>query len=147
MVEIKEIELESLEQLADLYQELMNQRSNSDKLEQVFNVIKADNRYILLGAFVDGELMGSLMGIMCHDLIGECKSFMVIENVVVSSRARRQGVGKKLMLAIEEVAHERDCLYIILVSGEQRKEAHIFYESLGYRDEKVEGYRKYLSSH
>jgi len=147
MVEIKEIELESLEQLADLYQELMNQRSNSDKLEQVFNVIKADNRYILLGAFVDGELMGSLMGIMCHDLIGECKSFMVIENVVVSSRARRQGVGRRLMLAIEEVAHERDCLYIILVSGEQRKEAHIFYESLGYRDEKVEGYRKYLSSH
>lgn len=147
MVVIKEIELASLHELGDLYQELMNKPSNLNKLEEVFKEIKADRRYILLGAFVEGELLGSLMGIICQDLVGDCKPFMVIENVVVSSRARRQGVGKKLMNAIEEIAHERDCYYIILVSGEQRKEAHIFYESLGYRDKKVEGYRKYLSSH
>lgn len=147
MVVIKEIELESLHELGDLYQELMNKPSDLNKLEEVYEVIKADSRYILLGAFIDGELMGSLMGIICQDLVGDCKPFMVIENVVVSSRARRQGVGKKLMNAIEEMAHERDCYYIILVSGEQRKEAHIFYEMLGYREEKVEGYRKYLSSH
>lgn len=147
MVIIKEIELESLHELGDLYQELMKEPSDLKKLEETFKVVKADNRYILLGAFVEGELLGSLMGIVCHDLVGDCKPFMVIENVVVSSRARRQGVGKKLMHAIEEAARERDCFYIILVSGEKRKEAHIFYESLGYRDEKVEGYRKYLSSH
>lgn len=147
MVVIKEIESESLHELGGLYQELMNQPSDFKKLEETFKLVKADQRYILLGAFVEGELLGSLMGIVCHDLIGDCKPFMVIENVVVSSRARRQGVGKKLMHAIEEAARERDCFYIILVSGEKRKEAHIFYESLGYRDEKVEGYRKYLSSH
>lgn len=147
MVIIKEIELESLPELGDLYQELMKEPSDLKKLEETFKVVKADNRYILLGAFVEGELLGSLMGIVCHDLVGDCKPFMVIENVVVSSRARRQGVGKKLMHAIEEAARERECYYIILVSGEKRKEAHVFYESLGYRDEKVEGYRKYLSSH
>ena len=147
MVVIKEIEFESLHELGDLYQDLTDKPSDSNKLEETFKLIKADSQYILLGSFVDGELMGSLMGIVCHDLIGDCKPFMVIENVVVSSRVRRQGVGKKLMLAIEEIAHERDCFYILLVSGEKRKEAHVFYESLGYRDEKVEGYRKYLSSH
>ncbi|MNB95649.1 putative acetyltransferase [compost metagenome] len=147
MVVIKEIEMESLPELGNLYQELMNKPSDLNKLEKVFKVVKADNRYILLGAFVEGELLGSLMGIVCQDLVGDCKPFMVIENVVVSVRARRQGVGKKLMNAIEQAARERDCYYIILVSGEQRKEAHVFYESLGYRDEKVEGYRKHLSSH
>ncbi|MDQ0088526.1 ribosomal protein S18 acetylase RimI-like enzyme [Paenibacillus anaericanus] len=84
------------------------------------------------------------MGIICHDFVGECKPFMVIENVIVSNRARRQGIGKKLMLEIERIAKERDCYYIILVSGEQRKEAHVFYEKLGFKDEKVEGYRKHL---
>ncbi|AWV33142.1 GNAT family N-acetyltransferase [Paenibacillus sp. FSL H7-0716] len=147
MVVIKEIEIESLPELGNLYQELMNKPSDLNKLEEVFKVVKADNRYILLGAFVEGKLLGSLMGIVCQDLVGDCKPFMVIENVVVSARARRQGVGKKLMNAIEQAARERDCYYIILVSGEQRKEAHVFYESLGYRDEKVEGYRKHLSSH
>ncbi|OMD86184.1 GNAT family N-acetyltransferase [Paenibacillus odorifer] len=147
MVVIKEIEMESLPELGNLYQELMNKPSDLNKLEKVFKGVKADNRYILLGAFVEGELLGSLMGIVCQDLVGDCKPFMVIENVVVSVRARRKGVGKKLMNAIEQAARERDCYYIILVSGEQRKEAHVFYESLGYRDEKVEGYRKHLSSH
>lgn len=48
------------------------------------------------------------------------------------------------MLEFERIAKERDCYYIILVSGEQRKEAHVFYEKLGFKDEKVEGYRKHL---
>lgn len=147
MVIIKEIEAESLEALNELYSELTGSRTDSAKLEKAFSTIKADSRYILLGAFVDGELLGSMMGIVCQDLVGDCRPFMVIENVVVSTRARRQGLGKKLMTAIEQAAHDRDCYYIILVSGEKRKEAHVFYEAMGYREEKVEGYRKHLSSH
>lgn len=147
MVIIKEIEADSLEALNGLYSELTGAAAEPAKLKEVFSTIKADSRYILLGAFLDGELMGSLMGIICQDLIGDCRPFMVIENVVVSSRARRQGLGKQLMTAIEAIAHERDCYYIILVSGEKRKEAHVFYERMGYREEKVEGYRKHLTSH
>lgn len=147
MVILKEITTEHLEALSDLYVELVERRSDPDKLKQVFKQIEGDSRYIVLGAFVDGELLGSVMGIECYDLIGDCRPFMVIENVVVSARARRQGLGRKLMTAMEEKARERNCLYMILVSGERRKEAHIFYDSLGFRDEKVEGYRKHLSSH
>ncbi|MFF2907293.1 GNAT family N-acetyltransferase [Paenibacillus sp. NPDC057934] len=145
MVILKEIETDDLDALNDLYHELVERAAERSKLEEVFKLVKDDNRYILLGAFIDGELVGSVMGILCYDLVGDCRSFMVIENVVVSSRARRQGVGKKLMVRMEEIARERDCYYMILVSGEQRKEAHIFYETLGFRDEKVEGYRKHLS--
>ncbi|MFF2016104.1 GNAT family N-acetyltransferase [Paenibacillus sp. NPDC058177] len=145
MVILKEIEADQLDALNDLYHELVERAAERSKLKEVFKLVKADNRYILLGAFIDGELLGSVMGILCYDLVGDCRPFMVIENVVVSSRARRQGVGKKLMVRIEEIARERDCYYMILVSGEQRKEAHIFYETLGFRDEKVEGYRKHLS--
>lgn len=147
MVAIREIESDSLSALSELYSELTNKSTDFNKLEAVYKVIKANSNYILLGAYIEGELLGSVMGIVCYDLVGECKPFMVIENVVVSSRARRQGVGQKLMAALEVIARERDCWYIILVSGEQRKEAHIFYEALGYREEKVEGYRKHLISH
>ncbi|KWX86424.1 hypothetical protein AMQ83_19035 [Paenibacillus riograndensis] len=147
MVTIKEIEFESLGALNRLYDELIGGPTDPQKLEAAFQSVKADSRYILLGAFVDGELLGSMMGIICQDLVGDCRPFMVIENVVVSSRARRQGLGKKLIAALEAIAHERDGYYIMFVSGEKRKEAHIFYEAMGYREEKVEGYRKHLSSH
>ena len=85
------------------------------------------------------------MGIVCQDLVGACRPFLVIENVVVSSEFRRSGIGRLLMDSIEAVAREQNCYYIILVSGGQRKEAHRFYAALGYKDEAVEGYRKHLA--
>ncbi|NEZ45422.1 GNAT family N-acetyltransferase [Paenibacillus alvei] len=145
MLVIRPITQDELPALSQLYTELMGSQTNMAKLEQVYRKIQHDDQYIILGAFHEGQLAGTLMGIICHDLVGECKPFMVIENVIVSPTVRRQGVGKKLMQDIENIARHRDCAYIIFVSGEQRKEAHVFYEKLGFKDEKVEGYRKYLA--
>ncbi|OBY78291.1 GNAT family N-acetyltransferase [Paenibacillus sp. KS1] len=145
MITIRSITENDLLALSQLYQELMGQQTNQSKLEQVYRTIQLNEQYIILGAFDEEQLVGSLMGIICHDLVGDCKPFMVIENVIVSPVVRRQGVGKKLMQEIENMARQRDCYYIIFVSGEQRKEAHQFYERLGFKDEKVEGYRKHLT--
>ncbi|MCM3293024.1 GNAT family N-acetyltransferase [Paenibacillus sp. MER 180] len=145
MITIRSITENDLLALSQLYRELMGQQTNQAKLEQVYRTIQHNEQYIILGAFDEEQLVGSLMGIICHDLVGDCKPFMVIENVIVSPVVRRQGVGKKLMQEIENMARQRDCYYIIFVSGEQRKEAHQFYERLGFKDEKVEGYRKHLT--
>lgn len=144
MIEIKPIAAEHLPALAGLYEELMEEPARLDRLTAAFDAIERDPRYILLGAFAAGELAGSIMGIVCQDLVGECRPFMVIENVIVSSRHQRMGIGKTLMSFIETAARERGCSYIILVSGARRKAAHQMYAALGYRDEPVEGYRKYL---
>lgn len=47
--------------------------------------------------------MGSLMGVANRELIGECRPFMVIENVIVSNKHRRMGIGK--MLTINAMQH------------------------------------------
>lgn len=70
MVTIEQIEIASLEALNTLYNELMGGRADPVKLENAFRTIREDERYVLLGAFVDGELLGSLMGIVCQDLVG-----------------------------------------------------------------------------
>lgn len=144
MTDIRHIAESDLPALARLYEELMGIPTNGDRMLQVFRSAESSGNYHILGAFHEGELAGSLMGIICLDFVGSCKPFMVIENVIVSSRIRRQGIGKKLMEAIEQIARDHDCGYIIFLSGEQRKEAHRFYEKLGYRDEQVEGFRKLL---
>lgn len=146
MITIREVTKGDLNDLCRLYEELMDhQPTNYEKIVEVYEVMQASGNYHVLGAFKDGVLAGSVMGIICQDLVGECRPFMVIENVVVSDRFRRLGIGKQLMMNIEAIARERDCNYVILVSGGQRKEAHAFYEKLGFKDEKVEGYRKHLS--
>jgi GNAT superfamily N-acetyltransferase len=144
LITLKHISFDDLSDLSELYNELIGKKTNYTKLINVFERIQTNENYIILGAFNDDKLVGSLMGIICHDLVGECRPFMVVENVIVSHRARRQGIGKKLMLEIERITKERDCYYMIFVSGEQRKEAHEFYEKLGFKEENVEGYRKHF---
>lgn len=69
---------------------------------------------------------------------------MVIEDVVVLQEFRRQGIAKQLLIKIEEIARDAKCSMIIFVSSEHRLGAHKLYESLGYGNDKVNGYRKRL---
>ncbi len=144
MLEIKRIENTDLKDLSLLFKELSGKKSIWENMIKNFELINKNGDYILLGAKYYGELVGSLMGILCLDLVGECKPFMVIENVIVLSKARGKGIGKKLMIEIERIGKKKNCHYIIFVSGANRKDAHKFYESLGYKLDKVQGFKKIL---
>jgi GNAT superfamily N-acetyltransferase len=144
MVSIQPIKIDDLKELAELYRQLAGKKTNARKMKRSYQWMESNPDYILLGAKSDGELQGSLMGVVCHDLVGECRPFMVIENVIVSRGCRRQDVGTALMQTMEKIARRRDCFYIMFVSKTRRKEAHRFYESLGYRLDAVQGFKKYL---
>ena len=49
-----------------------------------------------------------------------------------------------LMEEIENIGRIRDCFYTMFVSGSRRKEAHLFYEAVGYDLDLVQGFKKYL---
>jgi GNAT superfamily N-acetyltransferase len=57
-----------------------------------------------------------------------------IGGLVVDNNFRRQGIGEKLMRKSEEWAKEKGYKAIRLRSGGQRKEAHKFYEKIGYKN-------------
>lgn len=143
MITIRKVRTGDLPQLAELYEELVQEPSVETNMRETFARIEADDRYCLLGAFEDERLAGSAMGIFCYDLIGDCRPFMVVENVIVSERFRGQKAGKLLMEELERLAKARNCGYAILVSSGFRKEAHAFYESLGYTED-VRGFRRRL---
>lgn len=144
MIAIQPMKAEDQTQLSLLMMELTGTQTDAAVFGRTFRKILEDQQYILLGAYHNGELAGTAMGIVCMDLTGDCRPFMVVENVVVSANHRKLGIGRQLMLALEERAKERNCCYVILVSGKQRVEAHRLYESLGYRDEGAEGFRKHF---
>jgi ribosomal protein S18 acetylase RimI-like enzyme len=144
MVEIIRIVEKDLEDLKTIFEELTDNKCDLKKMAQSFQLISQNQDYIVLGAKHKGKLAGSLMGIICHDLVGECKPFMVIENVIVLSAYRGLGIGKKMMIEIERIGKENNCFYTMFVSGSNRKGAHTFYESLGYKIDEVQGFKKYL---
>lgn len=60
-----------------------------------------------------------------------------IEGIIVDSNYRGHGVGKKLMLFVEEIAKASSPTIIDLTSGTRRKKdgSHEFYHALDYKNE------------
>jgi GNAT superfamily N-acetyltransferase len=144
MVSIEPIKIQDLKELAKLYRQLAGKKTGGRRMKQNFEWMQSNPDYLVLGAKSEGKLMGSLMAVVCHDLVGECRPFMVVENVIVSRGHRRQGIGRRLMRTVERIARQRHCYYIMFVSKSRRTDAHRFYESLGYRLDVVQGFKKVL---
>ena len=123
-MEISKIEKADLPALQQLYLQLVDIPSDMVAVEKIFAQIDANPSYHLLGTKLDGRLVGTLMGIVCHDLVGNFEAFMVIENVIVAEEYRGRGIAKGLFARIEEIAVEQSCSYICFVSGNNRTVAH-----------------------
>ena len=89
----------------------------------------------------EGEtILGTVSGFCCRGLAG---SFLAIEDLIVGEDLRGGGIGTKLMETLHQFGKASGCCYAILVSSGFRKQAHHFYEKIGYVEE-VRGFRKDL---
>jgi ribosomal protein S18 acetylase RimI-like enzyme len=82
------------------------------------------------------------MGIICEELYGDCKPFMIIEDLIVDKNRRRNSTGSALMRELEKHAVDSNCCQIIFVTESDRTDAHHFYKSLGYEFEPYKGFKK-----
>jgi GNAT superfamily N-acetyltransferase len=60
------------------------------------------------------------------------RPYAMIENVVTEAGRRRSGLGGGVVRYAVEHARERGCYKVVLLSGAKRKEAHAFYEAIGF---------------
>jgi GNAT superfamily N-acetyltransferase len=145
MITIDKIDFKDLSGLKSLYENAFEGSiSDYDKMINVFDKIKDNSNYIILCAKINDKIVGSVLGVICNELFGQCNPFMVLEDVAVLKTHRRLGIAKQLMMKIEELAKAAKCSMILFVSSEHRVGAHKLYESLGYGIDKVNGYRKRL---
>lgn len=89
---------------------------------------------IVLAAELDGEIAGYIHGSPYEVLYND--SLINVLGLVVKEKARRLGIGKRLMEEMESYAKVNGFSGIRLSSGESRADAHRFYESIGYVNRK-----------
>lgn len=61
------------------------------------------------------------------------RPYALLEGLVVDKKQRHHGIGTQLFKKCIEIARQKNCYKMIFTSGTDRKEAHKFYEKLGFK--------------
>lgn len=131
-------------EVAELYEMFWGDVSHVDKMKRKLSLWENDNRHHLLVAKADGKIIGTIFGVICEELYGECKPFLVMEDLIVKKEFRRAGVARALLLHIESIGREHDCSQIQFITESNRKDAISFYETMGYNSKFNIGFKKKL---
>ena len=138
---IRQLEKRDLSRLANLYYQFWGDHSDVAEMENQFDMMQTENTHIILVCEINNTIVGSVMGVVCRELYGDCRPFMVVENMIVDKAHRRNGIGRQLLCALETAAKERHCTQMILVTEKDRADACAFYEAYGF-SKNTTGYKK-----
>jgi len=141
-IEIKILLENDLKPLAKLYKQFWNEDSNIEKMKIKYKELENNPNYIFLCAIIDKIVVGSVMGIVCEELYGECRPYMLMEDLVVDKEYGRMGIGKSLMNELEKIAKKRDCYQMLFITDTDRRNAVSFYESLGFDSKTHIGFKR-----
>ena len=134
-MEIRELTKDDISSLLELYVQLdeANRELSLEKSAEVWtDEIEGNKNIHYFGAIDDGKVVSSCYCVIIPNLTNFNRPICFIENVVTDKKYRKQGLAGKVIKMAVETAKKSGCYKVILQSGIARKEAHQFYENLGF---------------
>lgn len=130
------------EHIAALCQQLGYPATQED-VQRRLNQIQQDEQHAVYVAELPGHVSGWVHVYVCQLIVADPQA--EIGGLVVDEDYRRCGVGRLLMQQAEQWAREKGCWAVYLRSNVVRKDAHAFYEGIGYSNVKTSmAFRKAL---
>ena len=130
---IRLIEVEDFPELYDLLTQLMTKNPpNRSKMELAFREA-LDDPMVKIGVFDDGQEIVGMISVSVHHTLHHSGWVALVDEMVVSEKVRRQGVGKDLMDWAKVEARKLGADTLELHSAVYRKDAYAFYQSLGFK--------------
>nr|WP_295785107.1 GNAT family N-acetyltransferase [Rhodoferax sp.] len=133
------------QRITELYRQLVGHPAVTVQPERIAAVANDRNTALLVCEY-QGEVQGSALVSLCADVMFGTQPFAVVENVVVDTCMRSQGMGAALLRHIEAFCLANDCSKIMLLSSFQREQAHRFFERAGFVGSTKRGFVKYRSA-
>lgn len=110
---------------------------------KAFDEIDADKNNELIVAEADGEIVGTLQITFTPSISFQGGKRATVESVRVDKKHRGKGIGKELMNWAIARAKTENCITMQLTTNADRKDAHRFYENLGFKGSHL-GMKLYL---
>ncbi|WP_180901326.1 GNAT family N-acetyltransferase [Martelella soudanensis] len=104
-----------------------------DDYRDAFEAIKASASNTLYVAELDDMIVGTFQTTYIRTLTGRGGATLTIEAVQTHPEWRGRGIGRKMIETAIDEARIEGCRLVQLMSNASRKDAHRFYERLGFR--------------
>ena len=127
---VRAVESADIEALADLMTQL-GYETRASEMEMRMEAILANKNYATFVAVSKGKVCGMIGTFTCYTYEHNNPSARILA-LVVSKEARGRRVGQALIAAAEEDLAQRNIRRVAVNARFERKEAHKFYEKLGY---------------
>ena len=141
------IRYHELEELLDLYGQLHPddppfERNNG--LEQAWDEIYNDGDQFYLVCEENGKIVSSCTLVIIKNLTRSMRPYGVIENVITHRDYRRRGYGTKVMHKAIDLAREKNCYKVMLMTSAKDEATLRFYEGTGLEKGIKTGFVKYI---
>ncbi len=148
---VRRARIDDLPELLDLLDELQDgatpgipwDRGDAVWTATVWEEVLTDPRRVYIVAEDDERVVGTVDLIIVPNLTHGARPIGFVENLVVTTDRRGDGIGRALMADVMSRAKAEGCYKIQLLSANARSGAHSFYEELGF-EASSRGYRRYL---
>ena len=104
-----------------------------DEASERIALVQSDRRQVLLLAECEGRVQG-LVAMETLYSVAHGSELARITALVVAPGCERQGVGRRLLRAVEQRARQARIARIEVTSNARRSAAHAFYRGCGYAD-------------
>ena len=129
-IKIRQAEIKDVERIASLCEQI-EYYVTTQQIEQRLTKIKnSDAHIVYVATLEDKYVIGWAHAHICDSIVIPTPAILL--GLVVDKDYRYSGIGRFLMQQIEQWAFLVGCEGVLLRSNIKRKEAHLFYEKIGY---------------
>ena len=136
---IRSVQVKDASQIRDLCHQALGYDSTLEKVAaqiEKFNQPESGHFCFVYEDDQTGNVLGYVEAEAYESLYSDAG--LNILGLAVFPSAQGCGIGRQLMERVEELAKSRHYAFIRLNSASHRKEAHIFYEHIGYEGNKTQ---------
>ncbi len=129
---MKEDLCEILELYLCLHEEAIPEQSEG--LSHTWKQILEDENHHLIVNEVAGKIVSSCVCVIIPNLTRNVRPYAFVENVVTHTNFRGQGLASQCLEYAKQIAKQRNCYKMMLLTGSKKKETLDFYKKAGYNN-------------
>ena len=136
---IRTVQVKDAPQIRDLCHQALGYDSTLEKVAaqiDKFNSPDSDHFCFVYEEDQTGNILGYVEAEVYESLYSDAG--LNISGLAVFPSAQGRGIGRQLMERVEDLAQTHNYAFIRLNSASHRKEAHLFYERIGYEGNKTQ---------